>query len=81
MLAASRAAFVKLRGAEPKVTAIHAGLECGILGESVQGLDMVSMGPEIRYPHSPDECVQVSTVGPFYKLLAEVVSSLDPTPP
>lgn len=46
-------------GHEPKVGAIHAGLECGMLGEKYPGMDMVSFGPTIKGAHSPDERVQV----------------------
>ena len=50
-------AFQKLLGKEPKVAAIHAGLECGIIGEKVPGMDAVSYGPTITGAHSPDEQV------------------------
>jgi len=61
---------------EPGVTAIHAGLECGLLGEKVPGLDMVSFGPQIEGAHSPDERVSVPSVGRFYGALAEVLDRL-----
>ena len=63
-------------GAKPAVKAIHAGLECGLIGEKYPGMDMVSMGPQIESPHSPDERVQISTVGRFYRLLAETLKEL-----
>ena len=47
--------YEKMFGDKPKVFAIHAGLECGILGERYEGLDMISFGPTIKHPHSPDE--------------------------
>lgn len=50
-------AFRQLLGKEPKVAAIHAGLECGIIGEKVPGMDAVSYGPTITGAHSPDEQV------------------------
>lgn len=50
-------AFQQLLGKEPKVAAIHAGLECGIIGEKVPGMDAVSYGPTITGAHSPDEQV------------------------
>ena len=56
-------------GQEPGVKAIHAGLECGILGKKVPGMDMISFGPIIEFPHSPDERVQIASVGRFYRLL------------
>ena len=52
-------AFQQLLGKEPKVAAIHAGLECGIIGEKVPGMDAVSYGPTITGAHSPDEQVSM----------------------
>lgn len=59
---------------EPKVMAIHAGLECGILGERYPGLDMISFGPTIKNPHSPDEKVSIPSVQKFWKFLLEVMA-------
>ena len=50
--------FKELLGNDPKVGAIHAGLECGIIGERCKGMDMVSFGPTIKGAHSPDEAVR-----------------------
>jgi dipeptidase D len=50
---------------QPQVKAIHAGLECGILGAAYPNWDMISFGPTIRYPHSPDEKVNVASVAKF----------------
>ncbi len=69
ILAAMRASYEELFGVEPAVTAIHAGLECGIIGTNYPGLDMISFGPTIRYPHSPDEKVSVPSVERFWKYL------------
>ncbi len=63
-------------GTEPEVKAIHAGLECGILGKKIPGIDMISFGPQIEYPHSPDERVHVASVGRFYKLVAATLTEL-----
>ena len=51
--------FTEILGTEPKVGAIHAGLECGIIGERCNGMDMVSFGPTIKGAHSPDEAVSL----------------------
>jgi dipeptidase D len=59
---------------KPKVMAIHAGLECGILGERYPGLDMISFGPTIKNPHSPDEKVKIASVQKFWKFLLEVLA-------
>jgi dipeptidase D len=63
-------------GSAPAVKAIHAGLECGIIGEKVPGMDMISFGPQIEFPHSPDERVHVDSVGRFWKLLTAVLEEL-----
>ncbi len=63
-------------GSEPNIKAIHAGLECGLIGEKVSGMDMISCGPQIEFPHSPDERVKVDSVGRFYQLLVAVLEEL-----
>jgi dipeptidase D len=60
----------------PKVQACHAGLECGILNERYPGLDMISFGPTIKNPHSPDEKVHIASVQKFWKLLLEVLKRI-----
>ena len=62
--------------AEPKIEAIHAGLECGIIGEKFPGMDMVSIGPTIKNPHSPEEHVSIGTVEKFYKYLLKILDSI-----
>jgi len=62
-------------GKTPEIKAIHAGLECGILGGVYPNLDMISFGPTIRYPHSPDEKVKIDTVDKFWKFLVEVLKN------
>ena len=59
---------------EPHVMACHAGLECGILGTNYPKMEMISFGPNIRGAHSPDECVQISSVQKYWKLYLETVS-------
>lgn len=61
---------------EPEIKAIHAGLECGIIGEKYPGMDMVSLGPQIEFPHSPDERIRIESVGDFYKLLTGILERL-----
>ncbi len=61
---------------EPKVKAIHAGLECGLFLEKYPELEMVSFGPTLRGVHSPDERLEISTVRKFWDLLAEVLKRL-----
>lgn len=62
---------------EPAVKVIHAGLECGIIGANCPGLDMISFGPTLRSPHSPDERALIPTVTKFYDFL---VAALEQTP-
>jgi dipeptidase D len=60
-------------GKEPERKAIHAGLECGLIGGVYPSLDMISFGPTIRYPHSPDEKVEISSVAKFWQFLVETL--------
>ncbi len=76
VLAACRRVYEQLFGDEPKVAAIHAGLECGIIGEQVGDMDMVSFGPRIDGAHSPEECVYVSSVQKSWKYLLAVLADL-----
>jgi dipeptidase D len=76
VLAVVRDVYAGIWGAEPKVTAIHAGLECGLLGEKIPGLDMVSFGPQIEGAHSPDERIHVPSVERFWRALQEVLDRL-----
>lgn len=61
--------YKHLFGQEPAVMAIHAGLECGIIGGKYPEMDMISFGPTIKYPHSPDEKVNIASVEKFWKFL------------
>jgi dipeptidase D len=75
-LAAARSVYERLFGEPPIVTAVHAGLETAVIGSKVPGLDMLSFGPQIEFPHSPDERVSIPTVERFWKLLVAVVDEL-----
>lgn len=75
-LAVVKKTYAELFGDEPGVKAIHAGLECGIIGEKYPGMDMVSFGPQIENPHSPDERVHVGSVARFYDLAVAVIRGL-----
>ena len=63
-------------GKTPKVMIIHAGLECGILGTHYPAMDMISFGPTIRYPHSPDEKVNIATVQKFWDYLVATLANI-----
>ncbi len=68
--------YEKLFGETPELKAIHAGLECGLLIEKKPGMDVVSIGPEIKNAHSPDEMVQISSVQKFYEHLKALLAEL-----
>ncbi|MFQ9211603.1 MAG: hypothetical protein ACLR3T_09080, partial [Alistipes finegoldii] len=74
ILKAMTASYKALYGKEPAVTAIHAGLECGIIGSKYPKMDMISFGPTICYPHSPDEKVEIASVGKFYDFMVDALA-------
>jgi dipeptidase D len=76
ILKVSKNVYTELYGKEPEVKAIHAGLECGILGDKNPGMDMVSFGPTIEGAHSPDERVNIETVNKFYSLLKAILKKV-----
>lgn len=71
-----KAGYEKLFGKVPEVKAIHAGLECGIIGAKYPQLDMISIGPTMRFPHSPDEKVNIASVVKFYDFLLDTLRNL-----
>jgi dipeptidase D len=75
-LAVTGQTYQRLFGREVIVTAIHAGLECGLIDERIPGMDMVSLGPHIKGVHAPGERVQISSVERFAKLLTAVLADL-----
>jgi dipeptidase D len=65
------ASYKKLFGVDPKVKAIHAGLECGLFTEKFPGLDMVSFGPTLRGVHAPGERLDLASLDKFVALLVD----------
>jgi dipeptidase D len=65
----SREVHKEVLGKDPELVAMHAGLECGVIGEKHSGMQMISFGPQIENPHSPNERVQISSVESFWKFL------------
>lgn len=61
---------------EPVIMVIHAGLECGLFKKPYPDMDMVSIGPTIRFPHGPDEMVNITTVGQYWQLLLAVLERI-----
>ncbi len=76
ILKVMRDVYQKNWGKIPEIKGIHAGLECGILGGIYPKLDMISFGPTIRFPHSPDEKVKIDTVGMFWNYMVEVLKNV-----
>ncbi len=76
ILSKMKSLYNELYGRVPEVKAIHAGLECGIIGAKYPELDMISCGPTIRFPHSPDEKVKIDTVDKFYEFLVKALETL-----
>ena len=74
VLDVARRVYERLFGEPPIVTAVHAWLETAVIGDRVPGgLDMISFGPQIESPHSPDERISIPTVERFWRLLGGVV--------
>ncbi|HYE24732.1 MAG TPA: aminoacyl-histidine dipeptidase [Clostridia bacterium] len=71
-----KAVYEEVFGEPTKLVAMHAGLECGIIGEKHPGMQMISFGPQIESPHSPNERVQISSVPPFWTYLTAVLERI-----
>jgi len=76
VFASAKRVWKKAFGVEPRFTAIHAGLECGIIGEKFPGMDMLSFGPTICGPHSPEERVSIPTVERVYVFTRALLEDL-----
>ena len=76
LLAVMKDVYNKTFGNEPRVLIIHAGLECGIIGRNYPKMEMISFGPTIEHPHSPDERVNIATVQKLYQYVLAVLRSL-----
>ena len=72
----TKMAYEKLFKVEPKVLAIHAGLECGLIGDTYPNMDMISFGPTIKGAHSPDERLNIETVQKFWDLTIDVLKNI-----
>lgn len=68
-------AYEKQFGNKPHIGAIHAGLECGLLGGVYKNWDMISFGPTINFPHSPDERANIPSVEKFWAFLTETLKN------
>ena len=66
----------KVFSKDPVIKAVHAGLECGIIGEKFPGMDMISFGPTIEHPHSPEERVHIGSVENFWRFMTAILEDL-----
>jgi dipeptidase D len=76
ILKVAQATYKELYGKEPEVKAVHAGLECGIIGEKYPGMDMISFGPTLEGVHSPDEKIYIDTVDKFWDYLLAILKNV-----
>lgn len=76
VLKIARETYESLYGKAPEVKAIHAGLECGIIGEKYPGIDMISFGPTLEGVHSPDEKIYIDTVEKFWNFLLAILRNI-----
>lgn len=68
--------WIEKFGKEPKVVAIHAGLECGLFAEKIPGLDLISLGPDMYDVHTPDERLSISSTIRVWEYLKAVLQKL-----
>ena len=76
LLAAARRTHERVFGEEPALKVVHGGLECAVIGERIPGIEMISIGPDIRGPHAPGERLGVASTQRFYRLLAALLDDL-----
>ena len=77
ILKVAKSTYNQLYNKQPEVKAIHAGLECGIIGERYPGMDMVSFGPTLEGVHSPDEKMHIDTVEKFWNFLLGILKNVN----
>jgi dipeptidase D len=76
LLRTARVTFERLFDVEPAMAVVHGGLECAVLGQKLDGIEMISIGPEIVGPHAPGERVSVSSTQRAYRLLGALLDDL-----
>ncbi|MBD3290058.1 beta-Ala-His dipeptidase [candidate division KSB1 bacterium] len=76
LLAKSTKLYEQLYNKKPVVEVIHAGLECGIIGDKYPGMDMISIGPDLKYPHSPDEKISIPAIGKVWDFIVELLKTM-----
>ena len=70
------AAYRRVTGSDARVNVIHAGLECGVIGSHLPGIDMISVGPTMHNIHSPDEALDLGSVAVFWRVLGDLLPRL-----
>lgn len=76
ILEITKRSYVRLFSVEPEVKAIHAGLECGLIGKKYPDIDMISVGPTIKGAHTPEERLDIKTTQEFWALLLDVLKNI-----
>ena len=76
IMAVFRDMYSQIYGHKPNIMVIHAGLECGLFKKPYPQMDMVSFGPTIKFPHSPDEKVKIDTVGLFWQQMTALLEAI-----
>jgi dipeptidase D len=76
VLEVAKRAYQSLFNSDPKVLAVHAGLECGLIGEKYPGMDMISYGPDLKGVHSPDERINIKSVEKFWEWTLEILRDI-----
>jgi dipeptidase D len=77
ILKIAKSAYRSLYRKDPLVKAVHAGLACGVIGERIPGMDMISFGPTLQGAHSPEERLHIDTVEKFWNFLLKILRSMD----
>jgi len=76
LLRTAKASYARLFDREPALAVVHGGLECAVLGQRLEGVEMISIGPEIVGPHAPGEKVRISSTQQSYRLLGALLDDL-----
>ena len=76
LLALAKDVYKRTTGKESKTLVIHAGLECGIIGSKYPGMDMISMGPDIEFPHCPDERANIASISRTWNFISAFLASI-----
>jgi len=76
LLKTCKTVYNNLFSKDPTIEVIHAGLECGVIGNKFPGMDMISLGPKFRNAHTPDECIYIDTIEYTWKLLVGILCKI-----